>query len=389
MRLAVLTSHPIQYYAPLFRELARRMDLIVYFAHRATPRQQADAGFGEAFEWDVDLLEGYESVFLRNVASDPGVHHFAGCDTPDVGARLQLDKANALLVTGWNLKTFWQGLWAAKQRGLSVLARGDSHLGSRRSLAKQAIKEALYPAFLNLYDAGLYVGQRNRDYWRHYRYPSNRLFFSPHCVDTEFFSRRAGHSPRAEVRARIGVSDDVPIALFAGRLVGFKRPMDLVESAALLRSSGADLQILVAGSGELLDPMKSRADALGVPLHALGFQNQTQMPAAYAASDVLVLPSDETETWGLVANEALACRRPVIVSDRVGCAPDLTTGNNVGRAYAFGHADALAAALSATLKHKPRSTDFEAIIERHSLASAAHGIEEASAAVSRKRARAA
>ena len=46
MRLAILTSHPIQYYAPLFRELARKVDLCVYFAHRATAEDQASAGFG-------------------------------------------------------------------------------------------------------------------------------------------------------------------------------------------------------------------------------------------------------------------------------------------------------------------------------------------------------
>ena len=36
MRLAILTSHPIQYNAPLFRELAKHVDLKVFFAHRAS-----------------------------------------------------------------------------------------------------------------------------------------------------------------------------------------------------------------------------------------------------------------------------------------------------------------------------------------------------------------
>src|SRR5690349_5865821 len=111
-RLAVLTSHPIQYYAPLFRELAGRFDLHVFFAHRATPEEQAAAGFGVPFEWDVDLLSGYPHSFLKNVAQDPGTGRFSGCDTPEIGARLREGGFAALLLTGWNLKSFLQGLIA-------------------------------------------------------------------------------------------------------------------------------------------------------------------------------------------------------------------------------------------------------------------------------------
>src|SRR6186713_2634943 len=60
-RIGFLISHPIQYYAPIFRELARRCELTVFFAHRQTAEQQARAGFGVAFEWDIDLLSGYRS----------------------------------------------------------------------------------------------------------------------------------------------------------------------------------------------------------------------------------------------------------------------------------------------------------------------------------------
>jgi hypothetical protein len=77
IRLAVLTSHPIQYYAPLFRELASRMDLEVLYANRSTPDQQAAAGFDTAFDWDVDLLSGYSHQFLQNVASQPSTQHFS------------------------------------------------------------------------------------------------------------------------------------------------------------------------------------------------------------------------------------------------------------------------------------------------------------------------
>ena len=71
VRIGLLASHPIQYHAPLFRELAQRCDLTVYFAHRQTPEGQAAAGFGLPFEWDIDLLSGYRHRFLHNNAKSP------------------------------------------------------------------------------------------------------------------------------------------------------------------------------------------------------------------------------------------------------------------------------------------------------------------------------
>ena len=72
MHVAVLISHPIQYYAPIFRALATRCDLHVFYGQRLTPSQQGAAGFSVAFDWDIDLISGYNSTFLKNVARNPG-----------------------------------------------------------------------------------------------------------------------------------------------------------------------------------------------------------------------------------------------------------------------------------------------------------------------------
>ncbi len=73
-----------------------------------------------------------------------------------------------------------------------------------------------------------------------------------------------------------------------------------------------------------------------------GFQNQRRIAATYAAADALVLPSTSGETWGLVVNEAMACGLPVIVSDQVGCAPDLVLEDETGFTYPCGDVAALA-----------------------------------------------
>jgi glycosyltransferase involved in cell wall biosynthesis len=73
-----------------------------------------------------------------------------------------------------------------------------------------------------------------------------------------------------------------------------------------------------------------------------GFLNQTEIAEAYTAADVLVLPSDYDETWGLVVNEAMIFHCPAIVSDRVGCGPDLVEEDETGHAFPFSDMDALA-----------------------------------------------
>jgi glycosyltransferase involved in cell wall biosynthesis len=140
--------------------------------------------------------------------------------------------------------------------------------------------------------------------------------------------------------------------------------------------------MMVAGSGPLESELKARAIALGVTVDCLGFQNQNAMPAAYAAADLLALPSTGRETWGLVCNEALASGTPIVVSDHAGCAPDLTGDGSVGRSYAMGDVAALADACAATLTNRPRPEAIRAVSDRFSLARAAAGIVSAAEAAS-------
>ncbi len=383
-RLAILASHPIQYHAPLYRELSGRMELHVFFAHRATPQEQARAGFGSAFDWDVDITSGYAHSFLRNVSSTPGTDRFGGCDTPEIGMRLRERNFDALLLLGWHLKSFMQGLLAAKRLGIPVVVRGDSQLGTPRSVLKKAVKALAYPPFLRMFDAALHVGARSRAYYERYAYPAQRLFFSPHCVDNDWFATRATMPARRELRDRLGVSDETFLLLFAGKLQPFKRPADVIAAARLLNERNRKVDVMVAGDGELRETMIEASTASHVRLHMLGFCNQSLMPAAYAASDCLALPSGGRETWGLVANEALACGRPIVVSDACGCAPDLAGDGLAGRRYKAGDVEALSDAIDAMITSPPDAAVIARAVERHSPQAAARGVEAALEFVKRR-----
>lgn len=376
-RIAVLTSHPIQYYGPLFRTIAECIDTHVFFAHRATPVEQAQAGFGIPFDWDVNITDGYSHSFLENIATNPGTDRFGGCDTPDIARQLAQGQFNALLVTGWHLKSFIQGTLAAKRLGIKVLIRGDSQLGTPRSRVKRFVKSATYPALLRVFDAALYVGDHSRSYYRHYHYPESRLHFSPHCVDSEWFRERATIMARTEIRNRFGISEQTKIVLFAGKLLPRKRPLDLIAAVAICRASGFEVEVMVAGAGALECELRGLANSLGVRAHMLGFCNQSEMPLVYAAADALVLPSSGEETWGLVANEAIACGRPVIVSDACGCAPDLTSLKRGGCSYPVGNTEALSKSIVSVLLHGPEARELRDIANCYSLKNAAAGVNNA------------
>jgi len=344
LRLGFLVSHPIQYYAPIFRELAKLCDLTVFFAHRQTGEGQAKAGFGVAFEWDVDLLEGYRSHFLTNVARQPSTDRFGGCDTPGIAQEIERGRFDGFVVPGWGLRSYLQAVRACRRMRVPVMVRGDSQIPGRRSAAVRLAKSLLYRRMMRRFDGYLYVGQRSREYFEHYGAPERRLFFAPHCIDNAAFG--------GTVRASRGPGDRRRL-LFAGKLIERKRPLDLIRAAAMLQGRGTRVEVAFAGSGELEAELKRASQEAGVPAVFHGFVNQRALPATYAAADLLVLPSDARETWGLVVNEAMACGLPAVVSDAVGCGPDLIDEGATGAVFPFGDVEGLANAVERTLMLDP------------------------------------
>lgn len=373
LRIGFLVSHPIQYYTPIFRELAKRCDLTVYFAHRQTPEQQSAAGFGTAFEWDIDLLSGYHSRFLTNVARRKSTDTFRGCDTPGIADEIAAGKFDAFVVPGWALLSYWQAVWACRRARVPVLARGDSHLKDRRKALLRLAKEMIFPGLLRRFDGFLYVGQWNREYLRHYGVPAERLFFSPHCVDNAAFA--AGS--QAERQRGVGDKAGRRRLLFVGKLMENKHPLDLVRAAAQLRGRGVAVEVAFAGSGLLAESLEQAARAAGLPAIFHGFVNQSRMPAIYSSADIVVLPS-EAESWGLVVNEAMACGVPAVVSDSVGCGPDLVAPGATGATFPCGDVPALAAAIEAVLGIDARTCreSLAARMNVYSPARSAEGIIE-------------
>ncbi len=189
-------------------------------------------------------------------------------------------------------------------------------------------------------DRLLYVGQRSLEHYRRYRCPADKLVFSPYCVDTAPFKWDEGSRGRfrAATRSTLGVRDDKKVFVFSGKLSARKGPYLLLRAIKQLPAETRDRLVVVAlGSGELQPALQALAkQSPAVSVHFLGFQNQTQLSPYYHAADLLALPSVESETWGLVVNDALHHGLPCLVSTAVGCAPDLVEAGVTGEVFGAG-----------------------------------------------------
>ncbi len=331
-RLAVVLSHPTQYYSPWFRWLQAHtgLQLRVFYLWEFGVTVQRDPKFQTEFKWDVDLLSGYESEFVPNQSRRPGTEHFGGLRNPALTARLGAWRPEAVLLFGYAYASHLQVIGWARRHGVPLIFRGDSHFIGRPA---PAWWRALPLRFLyRQFAAVTYVGQANRDYFTTLGVPSARLFFAPHAVDQALFdpAPAAPRAAAAALRGALGIAPATRVVLFAGKFIAAKQPQELLAAFLALNRPGTAL--VLAGDGPESGRLRETArQAPAGRIHFLPFANQSEMPARYLLADIFALPSrGQYETWGLAVNEAMHLGVPCLVSDRVGCQPDLVTDGETG-----------------------------------------------------------
>jgi glycosyltransferase involved in cell wall biosynthesis len=346
-RLALIVSHPIQYFVPLYQRLGQRDDIAikVFFTWHAGEAAVQDRGFGERVAWDIPLTQGYEFELVPNVSTDPGTHHFFGLRNPTLVDRVLAWQPDVVHVTGWAWLSHLQALHAFHRRHVHTLFRGDSHLlDGTPSGPRGWIKRPLLRRVFTWPTGFLVVGAANRAYYEFFGVEPARLYPCPHSIDVERFAEPAQtlEQEAARWRAQLGISAGQTVLLFAGKFEHKKRPADLMR--AIQRLDHPNIVLVLVGGGELQDEIEAIAAADPGRFRMIPFQNQSRMPVVYRLGNLIVLPSAFGETWGLAVNEALACGRPVLVSDQVGCTADVVDPT-CGRIFRWSDAAALEKAM--------------------------------------------
>ncbi len=381
-RLAIVTSHPIQYYAPWFRHLAASgLSIRVFYLWDFGVTQKVDSGFQQSIQWDIPLLEGYDYEFVRNTSSDPGTHHFWGLQNPSLVSQVKAFQPDAVLLMCYNFASLYHFLSRWDPRQVPLLFRGDSHRLLPDAGVKALFRRQAISLIFQRFAACLYVGKANYEYFRYHNVKPDRLFFSPHAVDNDRFLAQAevAHQQAIAWKQELGIPANHPVVLFAGKFEPKKRPLDLLQ--AFIQANLQQVSLLLVGAGPLQNELKNQA--AGHPnIHFAPFQNQSLMPRTYVVADLVVLPSyGAQETWGLAINEAMCLGRPAIVSSHVGCAQDLVQPYQNGLIFPAGDVLALKNSLKEALGDRQRLHQWgeasRQIISHYSYTQATQGLQQA------------
>ena len=379
-RLALFATHPIQYHAPWFRALSDRpeIDLTVYYDRVPEPEEQGE-GFETAFEWDTPILEGYK---WRVQSEDiPRKKQFGS-----VRSVVRSVSSGVVLVTGWNDPYLHKATIAAFWYRKPLLVRGESSGMKPRPWWVRV----LHRIYLSLFDRFLVIGAANRAFYQQYGVSEARLYSCPYFVDNERFDQQYEElrPQRRKIRRAFGVPTDATCVLFAGKFVEKKHPGDILKAIGRMPRD-AGIHGLMVGSGSREDELRSFAQRHDLPVTFTGFLNQTEIAKAYTAADVLVLPSDYDETWGLVVNEAMIFECPAIVSNRVGCGPNLVDDGETGYTFPFGNVEALADRVQKMAEHPDRHRKMgrrarERVLSNYTVGRSVEGTIKAARSIARQ-----
>jgi len=353
LRVLIVASHPVQYASPIFRLLAKdpRVEIRVAYCSLRGAEAHMDPDFGVEVKWDIPLLDGYPWIVMPNRSPFPRGGSFFRFVNLQVWRLIRSLKFDAVLLhTGYCSVTFWIAILAAKLTRVAVLFSTDAHGLSPRDRRKwkRWVKKLIWPRLFRLADIVIVPSTAGVSLMISLGIPESRVVLTPYCVNNDWWTEQSRQVDRVGVRARWGVPPDAVVVLFSAKLQPWKRPSDLLHAFA--KVPDCNLYLVFAGEGSLRSALESDAESLGIAkkVRFLGFVNQSRLPEVYAASDILVLPS-EYEPFGVVVNEAMLCGCCVVVSDRVGARFDLVREGETGFVFRAGDVNVLTAVLHGIL----------------------------------------
>jgi len=359
--LAIFSSHPIQYKAPLYRRLARTedIDLMVFYGSKRGV-SPSDIGFNQKQKWDLPLLEGYEHKFLSNYSWSDSVAGFTSLINPSLATAISGSFDALLIHTGYYRISSILAMLGAKARGVRVLLHGTGHKHEVPPHVEIA-KQSYVRPFLKGVDWVMADCSANKEYYQSFGFPADRITIMPAAVDNERFQNARSNlddDTVASLRSELGIPSSHRVLLYVGKLIQRKRVGDLLSAFDGV-PDGIGATLLIVGDGGSREQLENQcADQEIEDVVFAGYRGQSELPAFYELGDVFVLPSSYDPS-PKVLNEAMNFELPLVTSDGVGTAGELIDGN--GDIFPVGDVQALAGILEEYLSD---TTNIETMGER-------------------------
>ena len=154
-----------------------------------------------------------------------------------------------------------------------------------------------------------------------YQIPWQKIHIIPGGVDIDHFQNNLS---RQEARIKLGWPTNRPILFTSRRLVHRMGIDKLLQAIAIIKTEIPDIWLAIAGRGHIQALLQQQARELGLEnnVQFLGFLPENDLPVAYQAADLTVMPSQSFEGFGLAILESLACGTPVLCTP-VGGMPEI------------------------------------------------------------------
>ncbi|MBV9470322.1 MAG: glycosyltransferase family 4 protein [Abitibacteriaceae bacterium] len=387
-RLAIVTTHPIQYQAPIWRRLAQYPDLEVhvYFGSDFSIRGYKDSGFGVEVKWDVPLTEGYAHTFLSTDPQIQGTDGFFTLRASHLTAKLKEFQPHCALVCGYLPFFYLEAIGILRARKIPVLLRMEATDENKlRSIGKDFLRSQALRFIYSQCAHFLAIGKNAEAHYLLKGVPPNKITKSLYCINSDSLADQVllYRQHREKLRMQMGFGDAHTVFVISGKLLVTKGLLEVIGALQTISETARRrIGLIVLGDGDLRPEFQAQCESLlGSRAVFTGFQNQSQIGKYYAAADCLLFPS-WSETWGLVVNEALQFGLPAIVSDKVGSHRDLIVEGQTGFAFPSGDTQQLKEAMikMMDLLHQQRSIIAKACQQRvshYTVEAASQGIHEA------------
>ena len=226
-KLAIITTHPIQYQTPLFKKLAKKLpNLQVFFASRhGLSSKYIDPEFRKKIKWDIGsrMLDGYKSEFSKN--QNKNINQFS-LNFLNLEKKLIKGNYDHILVLGWNNLLYISAILYALKHKIKLILRVETNLLLKINPIKRLIKKIILKNLFKKINYFLAIGILNKNFLLNHNVPRKKIYSGPYFVDNNFFSKKIKKKSKNKKK----------IVLFVGKLIQRKNPFEFLNLAQMFKN---------------------------------------------------------------------------------------------------------------------------------------------------------